>query len=122
MTGYLYIAATIALTVYGQIIIKWQVSKAGAMPPAPVEKVWFLGSLLLNPWVMSGFAAAFLASLFWMAALSRFPLSYAYPFMSLSFVGVLLLSATVFAESITLAKALGMVLLVLGLVIGSQKW
>lgn len=122
MSGYLYIAATIALTVYGQIVIKSQVSKAGAMPFAPVEKVYFLGGLLLNPWVMSGFAAAFLASLFWMAALSRFPLSYAYPFMSLSFVGVLLLSATVFAESITLAKALGMVFLVLGLVTGSQKW
>ena len=122
MTGYLYIAATIALTVYGQLVLKWQVGKAGAMPVPPLEKVFFLGGLLLNPWVVSGFAAAFLASLFWMAALSKFPLSYAYPFMSLSFVSVLLLSALIFAESITLAKALGMAFLVLGLVVGSQKW
>lgn len=122
MTGYAYIAMTIALTVYGQIVLKWQVSKAGAMPPGLLEKAWFLGGLLLNPWVVSGFAAAFLASLFWMAALSKFPIGHAYPFMSLSFVGVLLLSAIFFAESLTAAKALGMLLLVLGLVIGAQKW
>ena len=37
--SYFYIFMTIALTVYGQIAIKWQVLKVGAMPEAtPDEK------------------------------------------------------------------------------------
>ena len=120
--GFVYILLTIAFTVYGQLVIKWQVSQAGAMPVDPSGKIWFLAGLLLNPWVVSGFAAAFLASVAWMAALSKYPLSFAYPFMSLSFVGVMLLSSVIFMEKVSTAQWLGMGLLMLGLVVGSQKW
>lgn len=117
-----YIALTIAFTVYGQLVIKWQVSQAGAMPVDTMGKVAFLGTLLLNPWVISGFASAFAASLAWMAAMTKFPLSVAYPFMSLNFVAVLILSAWFFNEGLTAPKLVGMALLVLGLVVGAQKW
>jgi len=117
---YLYIAATVLLTLYGQLIIKWQVSQAGAFPVGTNEKLWFLVSLVFNPWVMSGFIAAFLASICWMAAMTKFQLSHAYPFTSLSFVLVLLLSAVLFHESITFPKILGMIFIMIGVVVGSQ--
>lgn len=118
--NHLYIALTILFTVYGQLVIKWQVAGAGALPAGLADKIWFLLRLFLNPWIFSAFAAAFLASLAWMAAMTKFPLSYAYPFMSLSFVLVLMLSAAFFHEPLTWTKAVGMALLVSGLVIGSQ--
>ncbi len=118
--GYLYIALTILFTVYGQIIIKWQVNLAGDFPTVSSEKIWFLIKLLLNPWVISGFVGAFLASLAWMAAVSKFPLNYAYPFMSLSFVLVLLFSPILLNESIGIQKIIGMIFIVLGIVISSQ--
>jgi multidrug transporter EmrE-like cation transporter len=120
--GYVYIFLTIALTIYGQLIIKWQVSKAGILPAGFGEKLGFLFSLVLNPWIASGLFAAFLAALCWMATLTKFSLNYAYPFMSLTFVGVLTLSSVIFLEALSPAKWIGMGLLVLGLVIGSQKW
>jgi len=47
-------------------------------------------ALLLNPWIISGLAAALLASVTWMAAMTRLPLSHAYPFTTLAFVLVML--------------------------------
>jgi multidrug transporter EmrE-like cation transporter len=119
-SGYLYIAGTILLTVYGQLILKWQVGRAGSLPADMMEKVLFLARLLLNLWVLSGFAAAFLASMCWMAAMSKFPLSHAYPFMSLAFGLVLVLSAVFFHEPLTLSKALGLAFVIVGIVIGSR--
>jgi multidrug transporter EmrE-like cation transporter len=120
MIGYAYVATTIALTVYGQIIVKWQVDQAGEFPATLSGKLHFLLKLMLNPWVISVFAGAVIAALAWMAALTRFELSRAYPFMSLSFVLVLILSAIFFAEDFTLPKLMGVVLIMVGLAIGSQ--
>lgn len=122
LAGYGYIFMTVALTVYGQIVVKWQVSKVGPMPPGVEGKLGFMFGMLLNPWVLSGFFAAFLASFCWMAALTKFPLNVAYPFTSLSFVAVLLASALLFYEPVTLSKWIGMALLVAGVVVSSQKW
>ena len=120
MTGYLYIALTILFTVYGQIVLKWQVSQAGPLPAPFGARLAFLFELLLNPWIVSGFVAAFLASLCWMAVMTKLPLSHAYPFMSLAFVLVMFLSAFIFHEPLTWAKTLGMVCIVAGIVVSSQ--
>lgn len=120
MSGYLYIALTILLTVYGQMIIKWQVSQAGTLPSAFGGKMAFLLGLLLNPWIVSGFIAAFVASLCWMAAMTKFNLSHAYPFMGLSFVLVLLCSGILFGEAITPMKITGTALIVFGIIVASQ--
>jgi multidrug transporter EmrE-like cation transporter len=117
---HLYIAGSILLTVYGQLVLKWQVASAGALPAAAADRIGFLVRLVLSPWVLSGLAAAFLAFLCWAMALTKFQLSYAYPFMSLAFALVLLLSALLFREELTLPKILGMLLIVLGITIGSR--
>ena len=118
--GYLYIAATVLLTVYGQIVLKWQVGLVGPLPEAAAKKLLFLLQLLINPWVISGFVAAFLASIAWMAAMTKFQLSYAYPFMSLNFVLVLGLSVWLFQEPVSVAKVAGIALVMLGIIVGSQ--
>lgn len=118
--SYLYIAITVLLTVYGQIVIKWQAALAGAMPAGGGDKLLFLLRLVLNPWVASGLFAAFLASLTWMAAMTKLPLSHAYPFMSLAFVLVMFLSAFIFHEPLTWPKVLGMACIAIGILISSQ--
>ncbi|OYD17464.1 hypothetical protein CH330_00035 [candidate division WOR-3 bacterium JGI_Cruoil_03_51_56] len=119
--SYIYILLTILLTVYGQLVIKWQVSKAGGLPSEFPARIGFLLHMFLNLWILSAFIAAFLASLAWMAALTKFDLSFAYPFMSLSFILVLILSAFLFREPLTIYKLMGMGLIVLGLFISSRS-
>ncbi len=118
--SYVYVFLTILLTVYGQIIIKWQVLNAGIFPEAAADKIWFLLKLLINPWVASALLAALLAAVAWMAAMTRLDLSRAYPFMSLAFVLVLVFSSLIFHEPVTIPKVVGIALIVLGIAVGSQ--
>ncbi len=120
MISYFYIFLTIVFTVYGQIELKWQVTGAGEFPASASDKILFLARLVLNPWVISGFLAAFLASLTWMAAMTKLELSHGYPFMSLNFVFVIVLSNLLFHEAITMPKMLGLGLIILGIAVGSR--
>ena len=52
--------------------------------------------------------------------MTKFELSYAYPFTSLSFVLVLVASALFFREAITVPKVLGLALIVVGIILGSR--
>jgi len=118
--GYVWVLATVALTVYGQLAFKWRIDESGDFPAQTGERLEYAGRFLIDPWVISVFAAALLASGTWAAALSRFELSFAYPFMALSFVLVLLLSVVLFSEAATAPKLIGVTLVVAGLVVGSQ--
>ena len=118
--GWLFIAITVLGTVYGQLVLKWQVSRAGALPSGTGERMEFLLGLLLNPWVISVWVAAAIAALAWMVALPRFELGHAYPFVGLAFVTTLVASAALFGEELTVLKVLGTLLVVAGVVIASQ--
>src|SRR5687768_7013156 len=72
MAGHIYILLTLLFTVYGQLVLKWQMGQAPAMPDRGLDKLLFLLQQFFNPWIMSGFFSAFLASLAWMAAMTRF--------------------------------------------------
>ena len=117
---YLYILATIGFTVYGQLILKWRIAQFGPLPIEFAEKLKFLFGLFFDLAIFTGFAAGFLASLAWMAAMTKFDLSHAYPFMSLNFVVVLLLSGWLLSEPLTFQKALGVGLIVLGTVVAAR--
>ncbi len=118
MIGYLYIFLTILFTVTGQLLIKWRMSMpAKALPAGIFDKVTHLFQVFLDPWVIMGFGSAFVASLAWMAAMTKFEISFAYPFMSLSFVLVLFFSGVFFGEPISIGKVLGLVIIVFGLVV-----
>ena len=118
-SDYLYILSTIGLTAYGQLVLKWRIGSFGTMPADFAEKVKFLLLLLLDPLIFSGFVAAFLASLTWMAALTYFELGYSYALMSLTFVLVLLLSAWLLNEPLSAPKVAGVVLIVAGTIVAS---
>lgn len=117
---YLYIFATIGFTIYGQLILKWRIAKLGVLPAGSGEKLKFLLLLLVDPAIFSGFLSAFLASLAWMAAMTKFDLSHAYPFMSLNFAIVLFLSVWLLGEPMSAPKVIGVALIMLGTVVAAQ--
>ncbi len=112
-----YILSTVLFTVYSQLVMRWQVSAAGEIPSDWPSKIRFVITLLLNPWVMSGILATFFAGVSWMLAMTRFEISYAYPFVSLNYVLVLAASILLFQESLSFAKVLGTALIILGIAI-----
>ena len=117
LAGHAYILLTIAFTVYGQLVLKWQIGQAGQLPADAAGKIAFLLRQFLNPWILSGFAAALIASLAWMAAMTRFEINYAYPFMSLAFVVVMGFSVLFLGEQLSAQRVAGTLLVVAGLVV-----
>jgi drug/metabolite transporter (DMT)-like permease len=118
--AYLLVGFTVALGVYGQLAVKWRIGLLDSFPTGTGARVRYVVGFICDPWVLSALLGAVLAAGCWFAALARLELSQAYPFVSASFVLVMIASAIAFGESITVAKAIGAALIVVGLVIGSQ--
>ena len=119
--AYFFVAMTVLLTVLGQFLIKWQVRLAGALPDSTIGKVHFIGGLMLRPWVLTGLAAAFVASLCWMLAMTRLPLSHAYPFTAAAFVLVVFGGAWLFSEPLGTLRIVGVGLIVAGVILTGLK-
>jgi multidrug transporter EmrE-like cation transporter len=114
---WLMVGATILLTAYGQVMLKWEVDRH-AQPVFAWASSWpSVLQLLLRPGVISAFAAAFGASLCWMIALRHLPLSHAYPFTALNFVLISLLAVSIFGESMPPMKMAGLGLIVVGILL-----
>ena len=115
---YFYITGTVLFTIYGQLILKWRISKYGTLPDDIVDKIIFLVKLIFDPFIFSGLFAAFVASLFWMATMTKADLSFAYPFIT---AGLTLLTVSLaiilFNESISLFKFIGIFLILIGVIV-----
>jgi drug/metabolite transporter (DMT)-like permease len=118
MENLFYIACTLALTVYGQLIMKAR-AIAHASDRTGGSKLDYLFAMYTDFGVLSGLAAAVLASVCWALALEKAGLGFAYPFMALSFVVVPLSARVLFQEAITPWQMAGLLLIVLGVAVNA---
>jgi len=72
-----------------------------------------------NILIISAFICMFIRGLIWLFIIKQMNLSFAYPFISLSFVLILIISYIFFNERITLGKILGSSLIILGIIFNS---
>lgn len=115
-----YVAPTVLLVVYSQLVIKWRIPSLGSLPVDGIDKAIFLLKALFDPYIASGFIAAFLGSLTWLAAISKIPLSVGFPaYYGLTFAFVILGSAWLLNEQVTSLKLIGVGLILLGVIVGS---
>lgn len=117
---HIFIILTVIFTIYSQLIMRWQVILAGPLPITTPERISYIIGLLLNPWVLSGIVATFLAGVSWIITMTKFEISYAYPFVSLNYVLVLIAGFTLFNESISITKIAGSAFVILGVIIISK--
>lgn len=118
--GFTSLVLTILLSVYGQIILKWQLDKSGESPEKLFEKLIYFLSLFKNPWIFSAYFAAFFASILWIITLRKFSLSFAYPFTSISFILVAIFSHFFLKENVDTKQYFGMLLIIIGLSIANS--
>lgn len=119
--SHFYILITILFAVSSQLIIKWQMSNYSFENYSSVwEKFHFAFGMLLNPFILLSIMLTFFSGLSWMIAMTKFDISYAYPYTSLGFVLVLLFSYLFFNEGLSIYKILGVVFIVLGIFILSR--
>jgi drug/metabolite transporter (DMT)-like permease len=114
-SGYLYIFVTVIFTVTGQLLIKAGVSKVTSSFSEPPPLLLLVLAAFLNPFVIGGLASALMAAVAWFPAVSRLPISVAYPFLALPMVLVLLLAPLLFGERVSINQWLGVGVVSIGL-------
>lgn len=118
-SGYIFIFMSSLFTVIGELLIKWRIDNLKfTLEGTLVNKVWSLVILLFDKIVFMGLSSALIAALFWMAALSKFNLSHAYPIFAASLTFFTVLSAVVFlSEKIIFAQLVGVAIVIIGLIV-----
>jgi multidrug transporter EmrE-like cation transporter len=74
-------------------------------------------SAALSPWVLLGLVVFGVSAIAWLATLARVPLSIAYPFNALGYLGILTASVLVLHEKANVMTWAGSLLVVAGLLI-----
>jgi len=113
--SWLLLATTVASTVIVQLVMKTQVTAAGPLPAALLERVVFVVEILLRPWSIVAMGMTLAAGMCWLAAMTRIPISVGYPFMSLTFPAVALGGALLFGEPLAAKTLLALGLILSGL-------
>lgn len=120
MIANLCILASVSLGVLGQFLIKRGLNSLGKLDFAAGLVVAYL-KVFLSPLVVLGLGVYFLGVFFWLYALSKVDLSYAYPFVSLSYVLVILASVFLLGEQVTPLRWLGVAAICAGVVLVARS-
>ena len=119
--NHFYLLLAISFGVVSQLIIKWQMSAFSFNDYETWQDKFALAfSMLLNPYIIISLALTLLAGVTWMIAMTKFEISYAYPFTLLGLVLVTIFSVVFFGESISVYKIGGIALIILGVVVISK--
>jgi drug/metabolite transporter (DMT)-like permease len=119
MRSAIFLAAVLAFTLYGQLVIK---ARALAHAPDTIgasDRLHYLAAMLTDLWVLSGMAAGLLAGAFWILAMERLDLGFAYPFMALSFIFVPVGSMLLFGEPLPKLQLLAIGLIIIGVTLSA---
>ena len=124
LTEHFYIFLSIFFAVCSQLIIKWKMSafSINNIGDTIIDKFLFAFSMLFNPWIMMSIIFTLLSGLSWMIAMTKFEISYAYPFTILGFIAVMVLSYFLFGENLNLYKIIGTVFIIIGILIISKGY
>jgi len=109
------------LTVTGELLLKTGMNRNGELNVSFSTFVHTAVKLVTNPFVVGGFAFIFSGALFWMAVLSRWPLSLAYPLLSISYIIGIAASVLFLKERVNTVQVVGVFVIILGVILVSRS-
>jgi drug/metabolite transporter (DMT)-like permease len=109
-----YILISVLAGAIGQILLKKGMGSLGPLTLSLDQFFNILWRIGTTPYVVIGLIIYVTGTLFWLMALSRVDLSYAYPFASLSYLLMLAAAWIFFNENITLMRLSGTMIICLG--------
>lgn len=117
-----YLFLAISFGVASQLIIKWKMSAFSFDDYETMsDKFLFAFGMLFNPYIILSLTFTLLSGLSWMIAMTKFDISYAYPFTTLGFVFIFIFSVILFGESMNWHKIIGLALIIIGIIISSRS-
>jgi drug/metabolite transporter (DMT)-like permease len=110
-----------ACGVIGQLLLKKAMNQIGVITPTAGGLPSIVLRIAMSPLVIIGLSCYVLGSFFWLIALSRTDLSFAYPFASLSYILAFAGSWYFFGETISTLRLSGLVVIILGVMLVSRS-
>jgi multidrug transporter EmrE-like cation transporter len=118
-----FILVSVALAAVAQLTLKHgmnQVTTHGTVPLDLKDPVDVLRRVVTNPSVMLGLGIFVLSAAAWLVVLSRASLSFAYPFVSLTYVLILLFDRLVLDVQVSPLRWAGVAFIMVGIVLVSR--
>lgn len=119
MKGIPLILSAVLLGATGQVIMKRGMRIYGEVSAGAVWRQ--LVPILKVPEVTLGLACYAVSAVLWIAVVSKFDLSLAYPMVSVAYVAVFVASWLLFGEKVSAVRIAGLVLIVAGVVVISRS-
>lgn len=113
-----YILASVLLVNLGNLVAKYGLQQTGFSSNALVSSYI---SFFTNPFVLLGIASVGMSSIFWLAALSKADLSYAYPMISMGYIITAVASWMFFEENLTIIRMAGIFIICSGVFLMSKS-
>lgn len=105
------------LVTYSQLMVKWRSGLGGHLEGLTIGQQ--LLRFLSDPYVLSAYAAALLASFAWLYVVTKLPLTLAFPvYIGVTFALVLIGGSIVLSETLTATKLASVLLIFCGIVLG----
>lgn len=112
-----YILISVLGGAAGQVLLKKGMGSMGPLTLSPSELGNVLVRIASSPYVLIGLAIYVASTLFWLVALSRVDLSYAYPFASLSYLVMLGAAWLLFKEDLSVLRLAGTMVVCAGVLL-----
>jgi multidrug transporter EmrE-like cation transporter len=117
----IYLLISVLGGAIGQLALKRGMNSFGELTLSMDKIVNVIMRMATNPYVVVGMVVYAASTVFWLAALSRVDLSFAYPFASLSYVVMLIGAWQLFDENISVMRLVGCVVVISGVLLISRS-
>ena len=104
----------VLLNAAAQLLLKAGANTLGVITPTVATALPLAWTIATNPHFLSGFACYGVSVLVWILALSRVPVSIAYPMLSIGYVVNALAAWYLFGEALTGGRWLGIGFIIIG--------
>ena len=124
MSSFLLVLAAPIIGTLGQVFLKLGMREVGEVTFFELRYNTFsiLLTMLSNPWIIIAIPLYAGGFILWLIILSKFNLSFAYPFLALSFIMVPLAATIIIGENISIMRWAGILVIFSGVVlIGFSK-
>lgn len=118
---FLLLLVAIGFTVCGELLLKAGMNQVGVLSLQPDRIVPSLVRVFTTPVIVGGFALIFTGSIFWLAVISRIPLSVAYPMLSMSYVLGVAGAWLFLGEAVTVQRLVGVAIICTGVVVVTRS-
>ena len=112
----LMILIAVLLAVFGQILVKMGLNASGGINFSS-GFVWAYVQLFMSPKIIIGTISYTVSIFFWLYALSRVDLSFAYPFLAVSYVLIVLASWLLLGEQVPMLRWAGVLAICFGVLL-----